>query len=98
MTTKRLPTLVGCRQECVSNVPLLPGAVQALVRGLERETPELCAESHLRIGEGNIQEYLARQHPREKAFGHKSEVAFTLNARHTRAFPAPEKPVTGPRT
>jgi hypothetical protein len=96
--TQRRPTLVSCRQAWVSNVPLLPGAVQALVRGLERETPELCAESHLRIGERDIQEYLARQHPREKAFGHKSEVAFTLNACHTRAFPAPEKPVTGPRT
>ena len=71
---------------------------ERLRRELERETPELCTESHLRIGEQDVQEYLARQHPREKAFGHKSEVAFTLNACHTRAFPAPEKPVTGPRT
>ncbi len=33
---------------------------------LERETPELRTKSHLRIGEQDVQEYLARQHPQRK--------------------------------
>ena len=37
-------------------------------RELERETPELCAEPHLRFGVQDIQEYLVPQHPREMAF------------------------------
>ena len=65
---------------------------------LERETPELRTKSHLRIGEQDVQEYLARQHPQKKAFGHKSERAFPLNPCHTQVFPAAEKPVTGFRT
>jgi hypothetical protein len=52
----------------------------------------------LRIGEQDVQEYLARQHPQKKALGHKSERAFPLNPRHTQVFPAAEKPVTGFRT
>jgi len=44
---------------------------ERLRRELERETPQLCAVSHLRIGEQDIQEYLARQHPRDKAFRQK---------------------------
>src|SRR5271157_5757786 len=59
---------------------------------LERETPELYAESHLRIGEQDVQEYLARQHPQKKAFGHKSELANPLNPHQMRVFPAADKP------
>ena len=33
---------------------------------LERETPEVRTKSHLRIGEQDVQEYLARQHPQKK--------------------------------
>jgi hypothetical protein len=65
---------------------------------LERETPELRTQSHLRIGEQDVQEYLARQRPQKKAFGHKSGQAFPLNPRPTQVFPAAEKPVTGFRT
>ena len=65
---------------------------------LERETPELSAKSHLHIGEQDVQEYLARQRPQKKAFGHKSGQAFPLNPRPTQVFPAAEKPVTGFRT
>jgi len=71
---------------------------ERLRRELERETPELYAESHLRIREQDIQEYLARQRPREKAFGHKSERANPLSPRHTQVFGADEKPVAGLRT
>ena len=71
---------------------------ERLRRELERETSELCATSHLQIGEQDVQEYLARQDPQKKAFGHKSEQAFPLNPRHTQAFPAAEKPVTSFRT
>jgi hypothetical protein len=65
---------------------------------LERETPELCAQSHLRIEEQDVQEYLARQHPQKKTFGYKSEQAFPLNPRPTQVFPADEKPFTSFRT
>ena len=71
---------------------------ERLRRELERETPELRAEAHLRIGEQDVQEYLARQRPQKKAFGHKSGQAFPLNPRPTQVFPAAEKPVTGFRT
>jgi hypothetical protein len=36
---------------------------------LEQETPELRTKSHLRIGENDIQEYLARQRPKKKPLG-----------------------------
>ncbi len=62
---------------------------------LERETPELCAESHLRIGEKDIQEYLARQRPQKKAFGHISELVNPLNPHQARVFPAADKPLAG---
>ena len=71
---------------------------ERLRRELERETPELCTESHLRIGEQDVQEYLARQHPREKAFGHKSDLANPLNPHQMRVFPAADKPFAGFRT
>ena len=71
---------------------------ERLRRELERETPELRAESHLRIGEQDVQEYLARQHAREKVFGHKSEWANPLNPRHTQVFPVAEKPASSSRT
>jgi hypothetical protein len=71
---------------------------ERLRRELERETPEFYAESHLSIGEQDIKEYLARQHPQKKASGHKSEQAFLLNPRHTQASPANEIPVTSFRT
>ncbi len=65
---------------------------------LERETPELCAEPPLRIGEQDVQEYLARQHPQKKAFRHKSERADPLNPHQMRVFPAADKPFAGFRT
>ena len=67
---------------------------ERLRRELERETPQLCAVSHLRIGEQDIQEYLARQHPREKAFSHQSERANPLSPRRTQVFPIAEEPAT----
>ena len=42
---------------------------ERLRRELERETPELCAEPPLRIGEQDVEEYLARQHPQKKPWG-----------------------------
>jgi hypothetical protein len=60
--------------------------------------PSYAPSPPLRIGEQDVQEYLARQHPQKKALGHKSERAFPLNPRHTQVFPAAEKPVTGFRT
>jgi hypothetical protein len=69
-----------------------------LQRELERETPELSAKSHLCIGEKDVQEYLARQHPRKDALRHKSELANPLNPDQTRVFPAPDKPFAGFRT
>ena len=76
-----------------------PGiCLERLRRELERETPELRAESHLRIGEQDVQEYLARQHPQRKAFGHKSELANPLNPHQMRVFPAADKPFAGFRT
>ena len=71
---------------------------ERLRRELEGETPELAAESHLRIGEQEVQEYLARQHPQKKAFGHKSDRATHLIPRHTQVFSAAEKPGSGLRT
>jgi hypothetical protein len=68
---------------------------ERLRRELERETSELCATSHLQIGELDVQEYLARQHPRAKAFGHKSGPAHPLNPLHTQVFPPSGKLVTG---
>jgi len=65
---------------------------------LERETPELRTKSHLRIGEQDVQEYLARQHPQKKAFGHKSDLANPLNPHQMRVFPAADKPFAGFRT
>ena len=65
---------------------------------LERETPELSAKPHLHIGEQDVQEYLARQHPQKKAFRHKSELANPLNPHQTRVFPAADKPFAGFRT
>ena len=65
---------------------------ERLRRALERETPSLRAESRLRIGEQDIQEYLARQHPREKAFRHKSEQSSPLNPRCAQVFSIAEKP------
>jgi hypothetical protein len=65
---------------------------------MEQETPELCAQSHLRIDEQNVQEYLARHHPHKKAFGQRSEGVFNLNPRTRQAFPAAEQPVSGLRT
>jgi hypothetical protein len=71
---------------------------ERLRRELERETSELCATSHLQIGEQDVQEYLARQHPRGKAFGHKSGLGYPLNPHYTQVFRAAERPVTGFRT
>jgi hypothetical protein len=65
---------------------------ERLRRELERETPESCVEPHLHIGEQDVREYLARQHPQKKAFGHKWEQANPLSRRPTQAFPAAEKP------
>jgi hypothetical protein len=62
---------------------------------LERETPELCAQPRLRIEEKDVHEYLARQNPHKKALGYKLEGVFSLTPRHTQAFPAAGKPVTG---
>jgi len=39
---------------------------ERLRRELERETPELHAEAHLQIGEQDVKEYLARQHPKKR--------------------------------
>jgi hypothetical protein len=47
---------------------------------LERETPGLCAESRLHIGEQDIREYMARHHRSEKGFGHRADGALTSNA------------------
>ena len=47
---------------------------------LERETPELCAEPRLHIGEQDIREYMARHHPREKISRHKADGAVTSTA------------------
>jgi len=47
---------------------------------LKRETPELCAESRLHIGEQDIREYMARHHPREKISRHKADGAVASNA------------------
>jgi hypothetical protein len=47
---------------------------------LERETPELCAEPRLHIGEQDIREYMARHPAREKGFGHRPDGAVTSNA------------------
>ncbi len=64
---------------------------------LERETPELGAKSHLRIGEQDVQEYLAHQHPKKKTFGHKLELANPMNPQQTREFPAPGRLSAGYR-
>ena len=56
---------------------------------LERETPELCAEPHLRIGEQDVQEYLARQHPQKKPSG-------TIGASRS-PDPAPDAKIAGGR-
>jgi len=71
---------------------------ERLRRELERETPELSAKSHLHIGEQDVQEYLAHQHPQKKAFGRKSEGANPLSPPHPQVFPAAEKPITGFRS
>lgn len=39
---------------------------ERLRRELEGQTPKVAAESHLRIGEQEVQEYLARQHPQKR--------------------------------
>jgi hypothetical protein len=71
---------------------------ERLRRELERETPGLYADSHLRIGERDVQEYLARQHPKKKAFGHNSDLANPLNPQQTRVFPAAGRPFEDFRT
>ena len=51
---------------------------------LERETPELRTKSHLRIGEQDVQEYLARQHPQKKGLWAQIGAGFSLeSAPHT---------------
>jgi hypothetical protein len=71
---------------------------ERLRQELERETPELCAQSHLRIGEQDVQEYLARQNPHKKASGQKSDCANPLTPRHAQVFPAIERLGSGLRT
>jgi hypothetical protein len=68
---------------------------ERLRRELERETPELCVEPHLRIGEEDVQEYLARQHPPKKTFEHISKQAFPL---HPQASAVDETTITNFRT
>jgi hypothetical protein len=65
---------------------------------LERETPALRTESHLRIGEQDVQEYLARQHPPKRPFGHKSPQAFPLHPHDPPVFAGAEEPGRGLRT
>ena len=65
---------------------------------LERETPELHADAHLRIGEQDVKEYLARQHPKKKTFEHISNQAFPLHPRQTQAVSATQNRVTGFRS
>ena len=71
---------------------------ERLRRELDRETPELSAQSHLHIGEQDVREYLARQRPKKKASGYNSGQFSPLNPRPTQAFPIAEKPVTSFRT
>jgi hypothetical protein len=71
---------------------------ERLRRELEQETPELHANSHLRIGEQDVKEYLARQHPKKKTFEHISNQAFPLNPRQAQAASAAQNRVTGFRT
>ena len=71
---------------------------ERLRRELERETPELHAEAHLHIGEQDVKEYLARQHPKKKTFEHISNRAFPLNPRQTQASSAVDNSFDGFRT
>lgn len=68
---------------------------ERLRRELELETPELHAEAHLRIGEQDIKEYLARQHPKKKTFEHPSNQAYPLNPRQAQAASAVQNRVPG---
>ena len=68
---------------------------ERLRRELERETPELHAEANLLIGEQDVKEYLARQHPKKRTFEHISNQAFPMNPRQTQAASAAQNRVTG---
>ncbi len=71
---------------------------ERLRRELERETPELHAQAHLLIGEQDVKDYLARQHPKKKTFEHLSNQAFPMNPRQMQGASAAQNRVTGFRT